>query len=394
MRYGKTALGVRVLLACGTLFMLGAAEAGAHAMSFAVTSISAPESAGTVAITVNRTGSGTSPWVDYTTEAGTASAGLDYTETSGRITFGPNEQQRTFSVPILDDPALEADETVTLRLTAAGPAGDGHLGTQTVATLTILDDDSFSNFSLAGYTVNENAGTATVEILRTGHLGATDSVHYATSAGTATAGADYTDVSGTATFAPNEVSKTFDVPILDDTVADEAQESVNLTLSLPSAPNHHIGSLGTSVLYISDDEAPTDPTIPTVTSVTRPDAVAAPPAPPSSKGDPAPVVFATSAQAALRRGGVGLTASCAAACSVTATGHVSIAGHRFALRRMRMHIGAGHRAALRLALSRAARAAVRRALASGRPAMARITVVSRDGTGARRATTRTIRLTA
>ena len=300
-------------------------------------------------------------------------------------------------MPILDDAALEADETVTLRLTAAGPAGDGHLGTPTVATLTIVDDDSFSNFSLGSYSVNENDGKATVEILRTGHLGATDSVHYATVAGgTATAGADYTDVSGTAVFGPNEVSKTFDVPILDDTVADEAQESVNLALSLPSAPNHHVGSLGTSVIYITDNEAPTDPTVPTETSlptVTRPAPATASPAS-SPKGDPAPVVFATSAQAALRRGGVGLIASCEAACSLTATGHVSIAGHRFALRRARMRIGAGRRAALRLALPRAARTAVRRALAAGRPAVARVTVVSRDGSGVARATTQTIRLTA
>ena len=55
-------------------------------------------------------------------------------------------------------------------------------------------------------------------------------VDYATSDGTATAGADYTATSGTLTFAAGETTKTVNVPVLDDTV-DEGSETFTLRLS-------------------------------------------------------------------------------------------------------------------------------------------------------------------
>ena len=58
------------------------------------------------------------------------------------------------------------------------------------------------------------------------------SVDYATVDGTATAGADYTAVSGTLSFAPGETEKTVSVAILDDAV-DEGKEKFKLTLSNP-----------------------------------------------------------------------------------------------------------------------------------------------------------------
>ena len=56
------------------------------------------------------------------------------------------------------------------------------------------------------------------------------SVDYATSDGTATAGADYTAASGTLTFAAGETSKTVSVPVLND-AHDEGSETLTLTLS-------------------------------------------------------------------------------------------------------------------------------------------------------------------
>ena len=55
-------------------------------------------------------------------------------------------------------------------------------------------------------------------------------VSYATSDGTAEAGADYTETSGTLTFAPGEMNKTVSVAILDDD-HDEGMETLTLTLS-------------------------------------------------------------------------------------------------------------------------------------------------------------------
>ena len=57
--------------------------------------------------------------VDYATEDGTATAGTDYTTTSGRLTFAVGETQKTVSVPVLDDATDEGKETFTLRLSNA-----------------------------------------------------------------------------------------------------------------------------------------------------------------------------------------------------------------------------------------------------------------------------------
>ena len=58
-------------------------------------------------------------------------------------------------------------------------------------------------------------------------------VDYATSDGTAKAGADYTAKSGTLTFEAGETAKTVSVPVLDDS-HDEDSETLTLTLSNPS----------------------------------------------------------------------------------------------------------------------------------------------------------------
>ena len=58
------------------------------------------------------------------------------------------------------------------------------------------------------------------------------SVDYATADGTAAAGADYTAVSGTLTFAPGETEKTVSVALLDDAI-DEGKETFKLKLSNP-----------------------------------------------------------------------------------------------------------------------------------------------------------------
>jgi hypothetical protein len=82
--------------------------------------------------------------------------------------------------------------------------------------------------------------------------GNTVTVDYATSNGTATAGSDYTAASGTLTWAAGDTTaKSFDVPILGDTI-DEADETVNLTLSSPS--NCTISGTNPTTLTITDDD--------------------------------------------------------------------------------------------------------------------------------------------
>ena len=75
--------------------------------------------------------------VAYATADGSATAGSDYTATSGTLTFAAGETAKTVSVPVLDDAHDEGEETLTLRLSAATGAviADG------VATGTIENTD-------------------------------------------------------------------------------------------------------------------------------------------------------------------------------------------------------------------------------------------------------------
>ena len=76
--------------------------------------------------------------VQYATSDGTATAGEDYTTTTGTLTFSPNETAKTVSVPIIDDTEEDSGETVTLTL--SNPTG-AVLG-DAEATGTILNTET------------------------------------------------------------------------------------------------------------------------------------------------------------------------------------------------------------------------------------------------------------
>ena len=128
--------------------------------------------------------------MNYATSNGTATAGSDYTSASGTLTLANGETSKTFTIPILNDTLVEGNETVNLTL--SNPSGGASLGNQNTATLTIASDDAAQpgvlQFSTSAYTVNENQGTATITVTRTGGSNVAVSVNYATSNGTATAG--------------------------------------------------------------------------------------------------------------------------------------------------------------------------------------------------------------
>ena len=104
--------------------------------------------------------------VAYATADGTATAGSDYTATSGTLTFAAGETEQTVSVPVLDDAHDEGEETLTLRLSAATGAvlADGE------ATGTIKNTDPLQRAWLArfGRTAATHVTDAVGERLRAG----------------------------------------------------------------------------------------------------------------------------------------------------------------------------------------------------------------------------------
>ncbi len=215
-------------------FILGAAAGGftGQKLQFSTFDYSVSEAGGNALVTVTRSG-GTSGSVsiDYaTTTEGTATAGQDFTATSGTLTFAEGESQQQISIPIIDDAVYEGDETIVLNL--SGNA----VGVLNSATVTITENDpqpvGSVGFSGAQYRIVENAGSLSITVQRNdGDLGA-GSVAYTTSDSTAVAGSDFTATSGTLNFSNGQISASFSVPIIDDTVA-EGLETFMVTLSNP-----------------------------------------------------------------------------------------------------------------------------------------------------------------
>src|SRR5213076_1682392 len=80
-------------------------------VQFSSGNYSVGEGGGNATLTVTRTGdvSGTST-VQYATANGSATAGSDYTATSGTLTFAPGVVSQDILVPITDDSTYEASE--------------------------------------------------------------------------------------------------------------------------------------------------------------------------------------------------------------------------------------------------------------------------------------------
>ncbi|MGK7906722.1 MAG: PQQ-dependent sugar dehydrogenase [Synechococcus sp.] len=102
-------------------------------------SIAVSEGTATANLTVQRTGNinGTSS-VEFSTVDGTAFSGEDYEDTSGTITFAAQESTQTISIPILNDPDIEPNETFLVRL--SNPT-DAILGSENETEILISDND-------------------------------------------------------------------------------------------------------------------------------------------------------------------------------------------------------------------------------------------------------------
>jgi hypothetical protein len=240
---------------------------GPGTIDFSSASYSVVEGAGVATITVTRaSASNITESVDYTTTelavgAGHAIAGTDYTTTTGTLTFGTGEMSKSFQVPIADDSDFEGDETLDVTLSnpqnITNPLQPPDLGTNNPATLTIVDDDvSTFDFDQPTYTVAENvaSGTKTITVVRGGATNVAADIDYSDAhTGTATPGVppagDYVAFSGTLHFAPGETTKTFDVAITDDSVADEGNETIGLQLTEGGT------QVATALLSIVDDES-------------------------------------------------------------------------------------------------------------------------------------------
>jgi len=100
------------------------------------------ETGGSVDITVERFGGDAAgaASIDFATADDTATAGLDYLAASGTLSWADGDNDdKSFSVTILDDGVLEGTESLTVTL--SNPTGSATLGSPAAAAIEIIDDE-------------------------------------------------------------------------------------------------------------------------------------------------------------------------------------------------------------------------------------------------------------
>lgn len=182
---------------------------------------------------------------------------VDYQLTPGTLTFNIGEQTRNILLEITDDTIPEPVEFATILLRY--PYG-ALLGGPNAYTHAILDDDApeaflpVIGFAGASSSGMETVSPAVIPVMLSSASSVTVTVNYTVTGGTATGGGtDFSEVSGSLSFAPGEVLKYLEVPIHNDTLA-EASETLVLALSSPTGAV--LSTTTTHTFTLQDDDTP------------------------------------------------------------------------------------------------------------------------------------------
>ena len=222
----------------------------------------AAEDGGQVVFTVAiSAAAGSNVTVGYATSDVTATAGTDYTSTSGILTFPANSvTSQTVSVPVIDDTDDEAEEeTFTLTLSNVEGASLAGAAPTLEATGTIGDNDDpavTANFGNSAYTVGEGSSTevavtlstdperrVTIPITTTGQGGVSND--------------DYTGIPQNVVFENGDTQKTFTVTATADDIDDDNE---GVTLRFGTLPDRVTGgATTTATVTIGDDDTAGSP---------------------------------------------------------------------------------------------------------------------------------------
>ena len=228
-------------------------------LQFAVSNQAVGEGAGNVIVRVVRTGgSDGAVSVDYETSNSSAVLGSDYSQTSGTLLFADGQTMGTIEVPVIDDNAIESDETFTVNL--SNVVGGATLGSVFNTSISITDNEvpvpGTLQFNPSIYSVSETSDKVTVVVARTGGSNGIVTIEYATQDATATVGSDYEATTGTLTFADGEVNKTISINILENS-GEEGDETFEIVLGTITG-GASVGGQDTATITItepSDDES-------------------------------------------------------------------------------------------------------------------------------------------
>ncbi|NBV23529.1 MAG: hypothetical protein EBS05_16620, partial [Proteobacteria bacterium] len=234
--------------------------------SFTATNYTVVEDAGTAVVTVSRYGlTNLVGSVTYATSDGTAVNGIDYLGVTNTLVFLPGVTTTNFSVTVKDNQILQFNRILNLTLANATSTSNSivttnntSLGTNSTATLTILDNDNIFSFSAANYTVVESAGQLIVPVLRfgqnTGNVSVVCSAVALTGPLAAPPGGRFNLISTNLTFGPGQSNANFNIPILNDLIP-QGNQIFGLTMANPLPVGAaQLGVTNTATVTIVDDD--------------------------------------------------------------------------------------------------------------------------------------------
>lgn len=211
----------------------------------------------TVTFTVSLSHASTQPiTLNWTTTNGSATAPADYGAGAGTLSIGANSTSTVITRTVVGDTLDEDNEDFHIDLSAAsaGSISDAR------GSVTINDDDATPTLSVdaGGCTVTEgNSGSLDCAfVLRLSAISSkTVSFNTATTAGSASAGADFTGHSSTArSIAAGQSTLTVNVPVLGDTLDEDSEI---FTLNVSAVQNATPGSLNATGTITDNDNPPT-----------------------------------------------------------------------------------------------------------------------------------------
>ncbi|MEP2239137.1 MAG: FG-GAP-like repeat-containing protein, partial [Maribacter sp.] len=173
--------------------------------------------------------------VDYTINALTAENTTDFDGTNGTLTFaGTDEEIQNITISIIDDNAIEANESFNIVLSNQSSTDVLLLEDTVIATISdndLIPGSSGISFETSNIVVDEDAEFATLNVTLVGNVQESFTIDYSTVDNDAQSVEDYIPTSGSLTFAGfNGELQQISIPIVNDNIA-EIQENFSVSLS-------------------------------------------------------------------------------------------------------------------------------------------------------------------
>ncbi len=185
------------------------------------------------------------------TVAGSAQS-ADFTAPSSPVTIRAGQTSAVIEIPIAKDSPDDSGETIILTLT---DGADYDLGSQQTHTVTLAEADPPPDLEFAASVSRGREGaTVSVRVDASRAAEAAYAVSYTSTGGTATAGADYTTLSGTFTMPAGAASAAFDVAVAEDSTSDSGE---TIVLTLTDGADYDLGSRAVHTVTITEVDPPT-----------------------------------------------------------------------------------------------------------------------------------------